>query len=53
LRGAGALSFANDPTGAFGDRTYAASSKIPPRTDQFSVRIDHRISEKANLLGFS
>jgi hypothetical protein len=41
----------NDPTGAFGDRTYAASSKISTRTDQFSVRIDHRISDKANLLG--
>src|SRR5882762_5486905 len=41
----------NDPTAAFGDRTYAASSKISTRTDQFSVRIDHRISEKANLLG--
>ena len=41
----------NDPTGAFGDRTYAASSKIFTRTDQVSVRIDHRISDKANLMG--
>ena len=40
----------NDPTGAFGERTYAASSKIYTRTDQFSVRIDHRISDKASLL---
>ena len=40
----------NDPTGAYGDRTYAASSKINTRTDQFSVRIDHRISDKASLL---
>ncbi len=40
----------NDPQGAFGDRTYAASSKIYTRTDQFSVRIDHRISDKASLL---
>jgi hypothetical protein len=40
----------NDPKGAFGDRTYAASSKIYTRTDQFSVRIDHRISDKASLL---
>jgi Carboxypeptidase regulatory-like domain/TonB-dependent Receptor Plug Domain len=40
----------NDPTGAYGDRTYAASSKIYTRTDQFSVRIDHRISDKASLL---
>ena len=40
----------NDPHGAFGERTYAASSKIYTRTDQFSVRIDHRISDKASLL---
>ncbi len=40
----------NDPNGAYGDRTYAASSKIYTRTDQFSVRVDHRISEKASLL---
>ena len=40
----------NDPTGAYGERTYAASSKIYTRTDQFSVRIDHRISDKASLL---
>ncbi|MGA9811711.1 MAG: carboxypeptidase-like regulatory domain-containing protein, partial [Terriglobales bacterium] len=40
----------NDPKGAYGDRTYAASSKIYTRTDQFSVRVDHRISDKASLL---
>jgi hypothetical protein len=40
----------NDPTGVYGERTYAASSKVITRTDQFSVRIDHRISEKATLL---
>lgn len=40
----------NNPTGAFGERTYAASSKIYTRTDQFSVRIDHRISDKASLI---
>jgi hypothetical protein len=40
----------NDPNGAYGDRTYAASSKIYTRTDQFSVRVDHRISDKAALL---
>jgi hypothetical protein len=40
----------NDPTGAYGDRTYAASSKIYTRTDQFSVKIDHRISDRASLL---
>lgn len=40
----------NDPKGAYGERTYAASSKIHTRTDQFSVRVDHRISDKASLL---
>ncbi len=40
----------NDPTGAYGDRTYAASSKIYTRTDQFSVRVDHRLSDKTTLL---
>jgi hypothetical protein len=40
----------NEPTGAFGDRTYAASSKVVTRTDQFSIRIDHAISNKASLV---
>lgn len=40
----------NEPTGAFGDRTYAASSKVVTVTDQFSVRVDHRISNKSSLL---
>ncbi len=40
----------NDPSGAYGDRTYAASSKVYTRTDQFSVRIDHHLSDKASLL---
>jgi hypothetical protein len=40
----------NNPTGPYGDRTYAVSSKVTTRTDQFSVRIDHRISDKATLL---
>ena len=40
----------NEPTGAFGERTYATSSKIYTRTDQFSVRIDHQISNKASLI---
>jgi hypothetical protein len=41
----------NEPTGPFGDRTYATSSKISTRTDQFSVRVDHQISNKASLMG--
>ena len=40
----------NQPSGAFGDRTYATSSKIVTRTDQFSVRVDQVISNKASLL---
>jgi hypothetical protein len=41
----------NEPQGPFGARTYATSSKVATDTDQFSVRIDHRISDKANLFG--
>lgn len=40
----------NEPTGPFGDRTYAASSKVYTRTDQFSLRVDHQLSAKASLL---
>jgi Carboxypeptidase regulatory-like domain len=40
----------NDPSGPYGDRTYAASSKIYTRTDQFSARVDHKISDRASLL---
>jgi hypothetical protein len=39
----------NDPQGPYGARTYATSSKVSTRTEQFSVRIDHRISDKATL----
>jgi len=39
----------NDPTGSFGARTYAASSKVVTDTDQFSIRVDHKLSEKATL----
>jgi len=40
----------NTPNGAFGARTYAASSKVSTVSDQFSVRVDHRLSDKAMLL---
>jgi hypothetical protein len=40
----------NQPSGAFGDRTYATSSKVVTRTDQFSLRVDHQISNKASLI---
>ena len=39
----------NEPNGPFGARTYATSSKVVTNTDQFSVRVDHRISDKATL----
>ena len=39
----------NDPQGAYGARTYATSSKVSTTTNQFSVRIDHRISDKAQF----
>src|SRR6266849_887720 len=39
----------NDPNGAFGARTFAASSKVVTRTDQASLRLDHRLSGKSTL----
>jgi len=39
----------NDLQGPFGARTYATSTKVPTDTNQFSVRIDHRISGKAQM----
>jgi hypothetical protein len=39
----------NDPLGPYGARTYAASSKVVTNTNQFSLRVDHRLSEKATL----
>ena len=39
----------NDPAGPYGDRTFATSSKVTTRTDQFSIRVDYRISDKAQL----
>jgi|HubBroStandDraft_6_1064221.scaffolds.fasta_scaffold01489_6 hypothetical protein len=41
----------NEPQGPYGARTYATSSKVATDTDQFSVRIDHRLSDKAALFG--
>ena len=39
----------NDPEGPFGARTYATSSKVGTSSDQFSLRIDHNISGKAQF----
>ena len=41
----------NDAQGPYGARTYATSSKVTTVTDQFSIRIDHRLSDKAQLFG--
>jgi hypothetical protein len=40
----------NDLQGAYGERTYATSSKVSTRMDQVSARIDHRISDQARLM---
>src|SRR5207253_920993 len=40
----------NHRTGAYAEHTFATYSKVTTRTDQFSVRVDHRISDKATLL---
>ena len=39
----------NDPQGPYGARTYAISSKVRTQTDQFSVRLDHKVSDKLAL----
>jgi hypothetical protein len=36
----------NDPTGPFGLNTYATASKVATDADQFSFRLDHKISSK-------
>ena len=42
---------ANNETGAYGARTYAAPSDVATNADQFSIRIDHRLGEKGQFLG--
>ncbi|HTS13531.1 MAG TPA: carboxypeptidase regulatory-like domain-containing protein [Candidatus Limnocylindrales bacterium] len=39
----------NNPTGSYGARTYATASKVVTNADQFSIRIDHRISPKDQI----
>ncbi len=41
----------NNPTGAYGARTYAAPSNVNTDTDQFSVRIDQKVGAKGQLFG--
>ncbi len=39
----------NDPQGPYGARTYATSSKVRTVSDQFSIRLDHKISNKSEF----
>jgi len=39
----------NDPSGAFGARTYATSSPVGTSADQFSAKLDHELSSKDKL----
>ena len=41
----------NDPGGSYGANTYATSSKVKTDANQFSVRIDHKLSDKGRLFG--
>ena len=40
----------NDPTGAYGDRTYAAPSNVDTDADQFSIRLDQKLGAKGQFL---
>jgi len=40
----------NDPSGSFAARTYATASKVTTNADQFSIRLDHKISSKDQFL---
>src|SRR6202030_3361671 len=41
----------NNPTGAYGARTYAAPSNVNTEADQFSIRIDQKVGAKGQLFG--
>jgi hypothetical protein len=40
----------NNPTGPYGLNTYAASSKVVTNANQFSLRLDHQLSDKSQLM---
>jgi hypothetical protein len=40
----------NNPTGAYGARTYAAPSNVVTNADQFSIRIDQNLGAKGQFL---
>jgi hypothetical protein len=39
----------NNPLGSYGVHTYSSSSPVVTDADQFSVRLDHRISDRSQL----
>lgn len=39
----------NDPTGAYGARTYAAPSNVVTNADQFSIRLDQKLGEQGQF----
>jgi hypothetical protein len=41
----------NNPAGTYGPRTYTAASNVYTTNNQFSVRIDHRMSKTEELTG--
>jgi Carboxypeptidase regulatory-like domain len=41
----------NNPTGAYGARTYAAPSNVATDADQFSIRVDQQLGAKGQFLG--
>ena len=41
----------NNPTGAFGNRTFAAPSNVATDADQFSIRMDQKLGAKGQFLG--
>ena len=41
----------NDPSGPYGARTYEAPSRVVTDSDQFSIRLDHNLSDKSRLFG--
>ncbi len=39
----------NDPLGPYGEHSYASSSPVVTNANQFSLRLDHRISDRSQL----
>ena len=39
----------NNPTGAYGANTFSTSSKVTTNADQFSIRFDHKLTDKSEL----